>query len=100
MWFIEFGHQKETQFLPLSVIQEKQPQTPKTAAANTGSSKIPFRLARLTAQGRSTLRLVKGTSTNTMNTVEDTELSSNERKCIEVTSFYTSTDEVWETNSN
>lgn len=68
-------------------------QTPKNTSATTTSSKIPFRLARLTAQGRSTLRLVKGTSTNTVNTVEDTELSSNEKKCIEVTSFYTS-DEV------
>lgn len=86
----------ETQFpvLPHSLSQE-QPQAPKSATATTTtSSKIPFRLARLTAQGRSTLRLVKGTSTNTVNTVEDTELSSNERKCIEVTSFYTSTDEV------
>lgn len=86
----------ETQFpVLLHSPSQEQPQAPKTTAtAATTSSKIPFRLARLTAQGRSTLRLVKGTSTNTVNTVEDTELSSNERKCIEVTSFYTSTDEV------
>lgn len=63
---------------------------PKTGS----SSRIPFRLARFTTQGRSTLGLVEGNSTNTVNTVEDTEFSSNEKKGIEVTSFNNSDVEV------
>uniref|UniRef100_A0A1B0D5Y4 G-protein coupled receptors family 1 profile domain-containing protein n=1 Tax=Phlebotomus papatasi TaxID=29031 RepID=A0A1B0D5Y4_PHLPP len=55
-------------------------------------SRMPFRLARFTTQGRSTLGLVEGNSTNTVNTVEDTEYSSNEKKGIEVTSFNNSDD--------
>lgn len=40
----------------------------------------------------SSLGLVEGNSTNTVNTVEDTEDSGNEKKLIEVTAF--SGDEV------
>lgn len=73
--------------LPLCPFLQSTP-NPKSA------SRIPFRLARFTTQGRSTLGLVEGNSTNTVNTVEDTEFSSNnEKKVIEVTSFNNS-DEV------
>ncbi|XP_055689656.1 5-hydroxytryptamine receptor-like [Lutzomyia longipalpis] len=79
-------------------IHRRRPRPPmagnnnQTAEAKT-KSRMPFRLARFTTQGRSTLGLVEGNSTNTVNTVEDTEYSSNEKKGIEVTSFNNS-DEV------
>lgn len=56
-------------------------------------SRLRFRLAsKFTSsnQGKSavsSLGLVEGNSTNTVNTVEETEYSSNDKKGIEVTTF-------------
>ncbi|XP_059614952.1 5-hydroxytryptamine receptor 2B-like [Phlebotomus argentipes] len=73
-------------------IHRRRPRPPVAGNNNQAveaktKSRMPFRLARFTTQGRSTLGLVEGNSTNTVNTVEDTEYSSNEKKGIEVTSF-------------
>lgn len=61
-------------------------------------SRLRFRLAsKFSSQGKSavsSLGLVEGNSTNTVNTVEETEYSSNDKKGIEATTTFNKLDEV------